>query len=318
LRIDDEGVQRQRHADAEDRARQVEPALGGEVERAGGLEVGLGRGLLGLDLEPLDDVVDGPAFGVVPDDCGADDGRSRRHRAAGTDPDGADELGPGFDLRLGVAPYGRVAAGPDSAGLAQLPHAQDGGIRPPPELHEVVDEIGQLAGVAAVVDVAVDALRRPAGSLGQPPEAPPALPRVGGRLPELRHLALRRQHHAGERTGRVVDALEADEPPGRVGDRVLAVGPLAGVVEPHEKDGRLYPVQDVHQGAELKERQRAGVGQEVKLGVPDDLRRLPRPDHLDAERRPVAGVELDGIQAPDRAGGRGRGRGRGCAGGAGR
>ena len=53
-------------------------------------------------------------------------------------------------------------------------------------------------------------------------------------------------------------------------------------------------------GRELEERERAGVGQQEQLGVLDDLGGLALADDLHAVGGPVAGVELQGIEAPDR------------------
>ena len=61
----------------------------------------------------------------------------------------------------------------------------------------------------------------------EPAQAPPAGQRVGGGLPELGDLAVGRQRDAGQVARRVVDALEADEPLGLVGDDVLAIAAVA-------------------------------------------------------------------------------------------
>ena len=130
----------------------------------------------------------------------------------------------------------------------------DGRVRALPDLHQVVDEPGDLAVVVAVVDVAVDAAGGAVVPRREAPQPPPAGQRVRRRLPELRDVAVGREHDAGQAAGGVVDALEADEPAVVVGHDVLAVRPLARVVQPHEQHLRLHPVQRVHQRAELEQR----------------------------------------------------------------
>ncbi len=141
-----------------------------------------------LDVLPLNGFRGRTRLRIVPDDGRADDGLSGLDGPARADPDGADEFGGGIDLGTEIAPDF----------VAGLAGAGDGGIGPLPELHQILDEIGDFARQSAFVDGAIG---RAGGAIVAGNEAtkpPPAADGIGGGLPQLGNLAVGRQRDAGQ------------------------------------------------------------------------------------------------------------------------
>ncbi len=171
-----------------------------------------------------------------------------------------------------------------------------------------MEHAGDLGIVGAVVDAAVDPGRGPLLLGHEAADAAPAGQGVAGLLPELGDLAVGREGDPGQAlVGGVVDPVEADEPSMVVGDDAFTVSALAGIAQAQDENGRLDPVERLHQLRQAEQRQGALIGQQVELGMLDDLAGLADADDLDAEGRPITGMELHRVQSPDRAG-RGRRR----------
>ena len=156
-----------------------------------------------------------------------------------------------------------------------------------------------------IVNLAIDRDRHAIDARREASQSPPAVQRIGCALPELRDFALGREHDAREPIGRFIQPLKSHEAIGLVGDDLFAIAALANVVQAQKQHLRLNPVQHVHHRRELEDHQRARIGQQEQLGMLDDLRRLALANDLNAMRRPEARVQLNRVQAPDRAGGGG-------------
>ncbi len=141
----------------------------------------------------------------------------------GADPDRTDESRFGIDRGLRVFPDLR---------LKEL-GAANGGVGMLPGLGEIAQEHGDFAIDAAVKDAAVDGKRAALAAPQVPPQPPPAGQRVRRRLPELGHVAIRREHRPRQAKvfRSVIKPLKPHEAVVAVGDDLLAISPFASIMQ---------------------------------------------------------------------------------------